>query len=430
MSRKISSLARKTTLAILRHFPKIRWRVRRVYWGYRHRQYVAVSRDVIVEQKTILFESYSGSSYACSPKAIFETLCSDPRFKDWKFFWSFKENQIKSISHDYPLLAERATLVERGSREYYEACSKVSFWVVNNRMPEWIYPKSDQKYIQCWHGTPLKRLGFDMPENATAALNTAKELSWRFQIDSKKWTYLLSPSSYCSEHLLTAFGLSPEMNCTVLEEGYPRNDAIANTLRSANSKIEIKKIKQRLNIPDNKQVLLYAPTWRDSNYDNKHGYVMDNELDFDLLQQRLGDKWIILLRTHYYVKNRIDLDRWSGFIFDVTNVNDINDLYLVTDVLVTDYSSVMFDYSNTGRPLILFFPDFEFYKNELHGFYIDPNEIPGFKCFTSEEVVSAIRSLDDWDNQFGKKYQEFHQRFCPMDDGCAAERVIGQILLR
>ena len=429
MTNKAYRVTRKIALAVLRHFPRLRWRVRNTYWSFRRKQYISASKSITVEEKTILFESYSGRSYACSPRAIFEALCYDPRFTDWHFYWSFRNNRITNISIDHILLAERAILVERGTSQYFEVCAKATYWVVNTRMPEWIEPKSDQIYVQCWHGTPFKRLGLDMPDTAVAALNTAKELGWRYQIDAQKWTYILSPSAYCSEHLLTAFGVSTETNCKVLEVGYPRNDVIVNTLKSVDLEISIKRIKEKLNIPNGKRVLLYAPTWRDSKYKSNYGYVMDNDLDFDLLQKRLSKEWIILLRTHYYIRNRFDLDRWNGFIIDVSSVNDINDLYVVADALMTDYSSVLFDYSNSRRPLIFYFPDFKFYKNDLHGFYIDPAELPGDKCFSSEEVVEAIESLDDWDKEFGENYREFRQRFCPMDDGLAAKRVVEQVFI-
>ena len=430
MLKRIYKKFRRIVFAVLRHSPRLRWWVRSTYWGFRRKQYAALYRGIAVEQKSILFESFSGRSYSCSPRAIFEALCEDTRFDSWQFFWSFNNNHIADIPKDHPLLTDRAKPIERGTSQYFMACAKSAFWVLNSRMPEWINPKSDQKYIQCWHGTPLKRLGFDMPQTAVAALNTTKELSKRYQIDAQKWTYLLSPSAYCSEHLLTAFGVPPETNCTVLEVGYPRNDAIVNIIKSSDPTKVIKDMKQQLKIPDNKHILLYAPTWRDSKYDKNYGYMMDNELDFDLLQKSLGKEWIILLRAHYYIRNRIELDHWNDFIIDVSNANDINDLYVVSDALMTDYSSALFDYSNTGRPIILFFPDYEFYKNEQHGFYMDPFELPGYKCFTSEEVVAAIESLDNWDDQFGEEYKVFHQHFCPMDDGLATERVIEQVFIR
>jgi len=425
--KKILKKIRKTALAVLRYFPRMRWWARKTYWNLRHLQYESISNKVVIEQKTVLFESYSGRSYACSPWAIFEALCADQRFDDWQFYWSLRESKIEDLKSEYSLLVNRATPVIRGSRQYYEACAKAASWVINNRMPEWVHPRRGQVYVQCWHGTPLKRLGFDLPEAAVAALNTATELSWRFQIDAQKWTYLLSPSAYCSKHLLSAFGVTSEAGCTVLEQGYPRNDAIVNTMGSGNIDQIAEAIRQRLGIPHNKRVLLYTPTWRDSEYKTGLGYVIKNELDFELLQKRIGKEWIILLRTHYYISNRIDLSSLDGFVFDASAVNDVNDLYIVADVLVTDYSSALFDYSNTSRPLILFWPDYEFYRSELHGFYMDPNEIPGPKCVNTEEVAAAVESQDLWFAQYGEDYEKFRQRFCPMDDGLAAKRVIEQV---
>ena len=229
-----------------------------------------------------------------------------------------------------------------------ETLARAGCIVVNNRLPEYVYPKDDQVYVQCWHGAPLKRLGYDVEIEMESALNTTNELAERFGMDARKWTHLLSPSPYASKHLADAFGLPLEKRGSVIvEEGYPRNDAL---VRSRGDESVRARLRDSLGVPEGKRVLLYAPTWRDDSYQDGVGYTFDYLLDFDLMRQQLGDEWVVLFRPHYYIANQFDFSAYEGFVIDVSKVDDVNDLYLASDVLLTDYSSVMFDYANLRSP--------------------------------------------------------------------------------
>jgi CDP-glycerol glycerophosphotransferase len=238
---------------------------------------------------------------------------------------------------------------------------------------------------------------------------------------------LLSPSPYTSQHLTSAFGRTAERQHLVIEEGYPRNDAIITTLQSPRSLEIAEALKRRLGVPLNKKVLLYAPTWRDDLYQTGLGYTQDVLLDLELLHRELEADWVILVRTHYYIANRLNIEQWQGFVYDVSRVEDVNELYIMADALLTDYSSVFFDYANTSRPLLFFWPDLEHYASEVRGFYLDPAGLPGPKCHTSKEVASALNSIDDWYTHYGRAYEAFQQQFCAKDDGSATERVITKL---
>jgi CDP-glycerol glycerophosphotransferase len=414
---------KKQVLGFLRRTPRLRRVVREMTWRLKRIRYERLVRKVVSEPRTILFESYGGRSYACSPKALFEALYEDRRFDGWHFIWAFREPEEKVAL----LPKTRVTLVKRMSREYLRACARATYWIANNRMPEFLYPRPEQTYVQCWHGTPLKRLGFDVAADAQAALNTAAELAGRFAIDAKKWTWLLSPSPYTSEHLTSAFGRSADQKSLVIEEGYPRNDAIVATSQSPSTGEEIEAIKQRLGNPLDKQVLLYAPTWRDDSYQAGVGYTQDALLDFELLQRTLEADWVILLRAHYYIANHLNINQWQGFVYDVSRIEDVNDLYLISDALLTDYSSVFFDFANTSRPLLFYWPDLDHYGDRVRGFYFDPKTLPGPQCRTSEEVASALGDIDGWHVRYGSAYETFRQTFCPKDDGNATKRVIEKL---
>ncbi|MDD7430366.1 MAG: CDP-glycerol glycerophosphotransferase family protein, partial [Coriobacteriaceae bacterium] len=379
------------------------------------------------DAKMVFFESFGGRQYACSPRAIYEAMCADPRFDGYRFVWSYHPEAPESLHH-LPQM-DRAATVVRGSREYWEASAKSGTWIVNTRMPEYFFPKNDQTYVQCWHGTPLKRLGFDVPR-LDGALNTAEELAGRFKLDSGKWSYLVSPSPYTSLHLADAFGLPKERRAdVVLEQGYPRNDRIVRESHDPEAVAALRReICARLGLDPEKKLLLYAPTWRDDCFKAGLGYVMeDTMLDFHALQREFADEWCILFRAHYYIANEFDFSAFKGFVGDASKGVDINDLYIVADALLTDYSSVFFDYANTGRPMMFFWPDFDHYANDLHGFYFDLTELPGPQCRSMDQVIGAIRDFDSYQERYGQSYARFTQKFCPLDDGHAAERVIDAV---
>lgn len=413
--------------AILRYFPRARQWARRRWWAYEKRGYDRLAASIPVDRKVVLFSCFMGRSFADSPRAIYEAMCADSRFDDYEFWWIFRESVIDDFKQD-PRLA-RAHLVQRSTREYQQILARAKYWIFNARCPEYVHPKPEQVYVQCWHGTPLKRLGYDVVIETTNALNTSLELAKRFEMDSAKWDYLISPSAFTSQHLSDAFGLPEERRpSVVLEVGYPRNDRIARACETPETLAATQEaIMEELGIPRDKKLLLYAPTWRDNEYKPGVGYTQDTLIDFEAMQAALGDEWCVLFRPHYYIANEFDFDKYGDFIYNAARVADINDLYIVADVLMTDYSSVFFDYAITKRPLILYWPDFDYYNDHVRGFYFDPHEIPGPKCVDTEEVIAALKDIDDWDNRYGAAYVKFRDYFLPKDDGHAAERAIDRI---
>lgn len=424
---RVLNAVRTGAKAILRYFPRLRQWSRARWWAYERRHYEKLTRDIAVDPKVVVFSCFMGRSFADTPRAIYETMCADHRFDDYELWWIFREDRLEQFTND-PRLS-RAHIVRRSSEEYRKLLGRAKYWVFNARCPEYVPPKPEQVYVQCWHGTPLKRLGYDVQIDTTNALNTTLELAKRFEMDSAKWTYLISPSPFTSEHLSDAFGLAQERRpSVVLEVGYPRNDAIARACETPEALAEAKaRIMSELGVPEGKKLLLYAPTWRDNEYKAGVGYVQDTLIDFDLLQRELSDEWCVLFRPHYYIANQFDFSRYGDFVFNAASVPDINDLYIIADALMTDYSSVFFDYAVTGRPMLFYWPDYDYYADHVRGFYFDPLTIPGPKCVTSEEVVEAMKGLESWSDTYGEAYQGFRTRFCPKDDGHAAERAIDHI---
>lgn len=370
-----------------------------------------------VDDKTVIFFSFKGGAYSCSPRAIYEYMVKDDKYKDYKFIWAFKTPE------EYKFLEENENtkVIQYGKKEYEQCLSIAKYWIFNYRVEDHIYPKKNQVYVQCWHGTPLKKLGYDL-KNTHNAMNSEKEIHDKYRIDAKKFKYILSPSKFASDKFKSAWNLiNTNMTEKVIELGYPRNDFLYNYKED-----DINKIKEKFKLPKDKKIILYAPTWRDDQHQAGIGYTYKTEVDFDLLKERLQDEYVILFRAHYLVANSFDFKKYDGFIYNVSNVDDINELYVISTILVTDYSSVFFDYANLKRPMIFYMYDFEKYKDDLRGFYIDIAELPGKITKTEEELIKAIRETSDF--KYDEKYKMFNEKYNYLDDGQAAKRVVEECI--
>lgn len=417
LRRRLTKLLKRPATAVIKRSPALRHLLRGSLNTRRANRYKTLTQTLPLDRKKVVFESFMGRTYSDSPRAIFEAMKADPRFADYTLVWAFNSATLHEGNHTLPTGAK---LVSRNSEEYYKNLASAGFWVTNSRMHDHLFMRDGQFYLQCWHGTPLKRLGHDIEIETQNALNTTEELASRYTIDACRYSAMLSPSPYASEKFRSAFGLDAIFNHDIIiEVGYPRNDILKNYTSS-----QISELREKFGIPAGKKVLLYAPTWRDNQHSSKTGYVYKSEVDFEKLQLALGDEWVILFRAHYFISNAFDFEKFNGFVINVSDVDDINECYLVADVLATDYSSVFFDYANLRRPIIFYMYDLEDYANNLRGFYIDVTELPGPIVKTEEEFISEMHSLDTYWERFGKRYDLFSEKFNPLDDGHAAERVV------
>src|SRR5690606_1338388 len=167
-----------------------------------------------------------------------------------------------------------------------------------------------------------------------------------FVMEAKKWDYLISPNEYSTEIFKKAFKFEKE----IVESGYPRNDYLINE----NNENVIERIKIETNLPVDKKVILYAPTWRDNQFYGRGRYKFDLQMDLNLLKEKLSNEYIIVLRLHYLIAENLNLTDYEGFVYDLSFHEDIRELYLVADLLITDYSSVFFDYAILKRPMIFY----------------------------------------------------------------------------
>ncbi len=361
----------------------------------------------------IIFESFLGKQYSDNPRAIYEYL--KVHHPEYELIWSIDprfEKGFQEIGVPY---------AHRFSIKWLFIMARSRYWVTNSRMPIWIPKPRHTLYLQTWHGTPLKKLAFDMKDVLMPG-TTNEKYKQEFYQESRNWDYLISPNRYSTEIFKRAF----KFEKTVIESGYPRNDIF---YKPESDEIA-KKFKETHHLPKEKKIILYAPTWRDNQYHQVGKYKLELQLDLSILQKELGGEYIIILRMHYLVAENFNLDTFKGFAYDFSKYEDIQELYLISDLLITDYSSVFFDYANLKRPMIFFTYDLDEYKEDIRGFYFNLAEkAPGPLVKTTEEVIEAIKGYEH--NQiFSRKMAEFYQQFCYLEDGHATERVVKEVILK
>ena len=359
-------------------------------------------------QDTIFFEAWKGRQFSDNPRAIFEELqrAGDPRECIWA---------VKDLSVEVP---DGVTRVLTGSRDYYRHLARSRWVVSNDSMPTHYVKREGSRYGQTWHGTPLKRIGFDIENIQMSNKNYLSQ----FAKDVAKWDTLVSPNAFSSEILSRAFRYDGE----VLEIGYPRNDIFH---RPELAEPQAAATRRRLALPEDKRVILYAPTWRDNDYDASGRYLFTMKLDLERMYRAFGHDSVLLIRGHQLVASEVDSTMFGGFVRNVSSYPDIRDLYLVADVLVTDYSSVMFDFVNTGRPVVFFTWDLEQYRDNLRGFYFDfEAEAPGPLLLESSQVIDVLERLEEVSAEYADRYAAFREKFTGLEDGKASQRFIERFL--
>lgn len=382
-------------------------------------EYKVTTLGIKVDNKTIIFCSFGGKSYSCSPKAIYEFMINEQKYKDYKFIWAFKE--IKKYEE---LNKNRNTyLVKINSKEYRKYLAKSKYWIFNYKIPDYLYPKKNQIFVQCWHGTPLKRLGCDLI-HFDNVLNTMKGMKKRYKIEASKFNYLISPSKFASEKFISAWNLKEiGKENIIIEEGYPRNDFLFNYTQE-----HVNKIKKQLGIEnDNRKIILYAPTYRSDQHEAGVGYTYKEEINFEEFRNKFSKDYIVLFRPHYFIANVFDFEKYKGFVYDVSKIDDINELYIITDTLITDYSSVFFDFANLKRPMLFYMYDLEHYRDKSNGFYIDLQELPGKITTTQDELEKELERIKD-NFIYDDRYKKFNDKYNYLDDGKASKRVVEEII--
>ncbi len=314
------------------------------------------------EGKLFLFISYGGKQYDDSPKEIYEYMLRDERFDGYKFVWAFREPD--------KFILPKGITVKTDTFKYYLTALKARVWITNVAVERGLNFKGKNTLYFCtWHGTPIKKIGSDLNNKSGAFV--AKS--------SSNFDLFCAQGEFDAEIFARVFNLKEE---SVAITGLPRNDSLA----IERNKNEVKTLRKKLGLPDNKRVILYAPTFREY-----EGYSLNPPIDLKKWESKLGNNYILLMRAHHAVLDSMTIPKESAFVYDVSNYHSLNELMVIADLLISDYSSIFFDYSILGRPMFCFAYDYEEYRSK-RGVYFDVRQEILGGTITEDELLYLVEN--------------------------------------
>ncbi|MFB8028622.1 MULTISPECIES: CDP-glycerol glycerophosphotransferase family protein [unclassified Streptomyces] len=364
-----------------------------------------------VRRGSVVFESHMGTCYGDSPRAVHEEVRA--RGLPLRCVWSYADSPA-----GFPADAK---LVRRWSWRYLWALARAEYWVDNQGFPLPLDKPSGTTYLQTWHGSAYKRMGFD--ETRVRMQNTPQRE--RLQQAVGRFDHFLVRSEHDERTLARAYRLP---GSTLLRTGYPRNDALlaARARDGAEGRLPRPAPAAELGLPDHRKVVLYAPTFRGGPGKRRRQRLL---LDAAAFAERFGDAYTLLVRAHYLEAASLPACP-PGTVVDVSHHHDVSELLALTDVLITDYSSIMFDFALLDRPIVLFAPDLDAYAAE-RGSYFDLREkAPGPVVATEEELFGVLARLKTSDTGFQDRRAAFAEEFGAYDRGDAARSVVDTVFAR
>lgn len=378
-------------------------------------QYADFLENSAIKENCILYEAFGGRGMSCSPHAIFKYLLTQADFKEFLHVWvidDFDDNREQmALYRDH----ENVKFIKFQSLEYREYLATAKYLINNVSFPGYFTKRKGQVYVDTWHGIPLKTIGFDIPTGNVSAGNSAKNL---LSAD-----YLISPNSFMTQIYKKAFKLEGIYEGTILEEGQPRNDSYFHTDRED----VIKKLEVcGVSVDREKKLILYAPTWKGSKYSNPDTSLEAYYKIIRTIEENVDtSQYQVFVKPHqivyYHIKNTQGI---TGQFIPATV--DTNELLSVTDILISDYSSIYFDYLVSGKPILYFIPDLDEYLG-YRGLYFGIDKLPGPIAKSYEELAELVKAPEKAMEPHMKKYREEAKWACPKDDGNVCSRVVDAV---
>lgn len=366
-----------------------------LFWGLMQGFLNVLKYIIRPQQKTMLFSSFGGRSFDDSPKAIYDEVCSRSYFDDWRLIWVF----TKPDQFDIP----RGEKVKIDTWPFFKALLYSKVWVGNSGITRGIKLKRKNVInVATWHGTPLKKICGDEHQNTLGGKKKKQG-----PLDHK--SIRCAQSEYDQELFARLFHADKD---SILLCDLPRNDSLLTYTKDT-----IDRIRAKLFIPKDKQVILYIPTYREYLVDEKKDYYLAPPMDLNKWKERLGQDYVLLFRAHYAITAALNLQE-NDFVINVSNYPKLNDLYAIADIMVSDYSSAYFDFAILDKPMLCFAYDREEYE-EKRGLYLNMDEtLPCPIDRDEDSVIEHIISMDK--DKMKQKAKEFHQRFAPYAGNASA----------
>lgn len=358
------------------------------------------ARELPLEENHVMYESYNGRDFAGNPYALFRYLLDHPDYGHLTHIISLNEadNAKANRFRDHP----RVKVVEVHSDEFIRHLETAKYQINDASFKDYTIKREGQVYVHGWHSTLLKKLAGDAGR-PWEAVRVNRAL---LQTD-----FFISPNRFTTDVLLDSHGVTPFYKGEIAEFGYPRNDLTVNVDKEA--------IRQRLNIPAGKKVALYAPTWR-GNYRPENTVAQTLEY-WAQLRASLPRSYVLVVKFHTMVYGFMSPEDRAACVPDDL---DINEVLGATDLLITDYSGIFYDYLVTGNPVVYYTPDLDEYMAQKNGLYLDLEALPGPICRSPDDVGRAVRQMARTSARYAERYQDFVSRFVADDDGGACKRTV------
>lgn len=357
-----------------------------------------------VRPHRVLYEAFAGSGFLCNPEAIFRGLKASADFTELEHLWVL--NRRARVSER----PAGVKIIRYRSLRYFHAIATSRYLVNNATFPPEFSKRPGQVYLNTWHGTPLKRMGYDMPDGAAESANTLRNFV--------SADFLLSQNEFMTHSMYRdAYKLAGAFRGSVLESGYPRVDRQFQ-LDRASARAELQAAGVKLN---DRTVVLYAPTWAGARFSSPQLNIQELLETARTLQSLLGDdEFVVLLKPHQVIHQGLSSDTTGRL---VPNWLPTNTVLAATDILITDYSSIFFDFLASERPIVFFRPQ---QSHSARGEYFAPEDLPGPVRATVKDVASAIAGIER-DQVAAERRADWRKKFTPDDDGSATARVIDAV---
>ncbi|WP_218086691.1 glycosyltransferase [Staphylococcus epidermidis] len=376
----------------------------------RNSYYIKCIRNKKVESREILFEAYHGINFTGNAYALFKYIVENSlNYKCYLVIRNIDDPMIKWINTKYP--EKNIEIVKYQSKKYLKVLATAKYLVNDTTFLPYFNKRKEQIYINTWHGTPLKKLGNDIEHSYFSEnKNVQKNL-----ITSDK---LAMPNEFTAKKLIGSNDLTGILNSEISFTGNARMDLTINSNKE--------EIYDKYNLNNNKKLVLYAPTYKDKYNHKINDYILELINERNEIQNQLGDNYIVYIKTHYLITQNEEMYNLNNYF--IPNWYDANELLSVVDILITDYSSIFFDFLPLQKPIYFYMKDKEDYTFE-RGLYIEIDELPGSISYNMKDLLKNLSiPITDYLNSYKINIENFISKYCKYDDGNSSFRTVNFML--
>lgn len=370
-----------------------------------------------IEEKTVLYDAFAGLGVLDSPRALFKAMLKREEFAEFTHVWAINDKVLSRQNIEEFQNIPNVKFVLRKSDDYLRYLSVSKYVVSNSSVPQYFARRPEQVYLNTWHGVPTKVMGYERPGQR---VNATENIVHNYL----NATHLVAANHFTGERMFKqAYMLDGVYEGTLIDEPLPRTDALYNTEREY-----VKRKLADAGIVTDKKIIVYAPTWKGALY---------NDLVYDLTELKdavktircriNNDEYDVFLRVHYFLYRSILMDKEMKKLCIPFTV-DTNELLSVVDILISDYSSIFFDFLGTRRPILFYVPDLKEYT-ENRGLYIPLEQLPGPVSENLEDIAFYINDIERVNKVYQEKYDAMYDWCSSCEDGHAADRVLDAVFL-